>query len=189
MLILAIEAQINGAPIPNRLGAPMAALVRRSLEKLNARVANAITRVMAGALAPPPVAPRAASRPRPKSPAKPLTWSRRLRGWLPGWFEAEPLPRERAAPRPSHQSATRLSSPATKHRGEAPSPQVQPGPPPADPIAVEQPIPTPSHAQPKRRTRRPSKRTKRPNLTSNQNFSKKRNPLPTLKHALFVPLC
>ena len=130
MLILAIEAQINGAPLPNRMAASMAAFVRKSLEKLNASVANAIARVMAGALPPPPVAPRAASEARQKSPKKPLTWSQRFGNWLPGCFKPAPLPPlERPAPRSTRDRAPRSPTPARPHRGEAPSSKVQTEPP------------------------------------------------------------
>ena len=160
MLILAIEAQINGAPLPNRMAASMAALVRKSLEKFNASVANAIARVMAGAL--PPAAPRTSSRPRAKTAAKPQPWSKRLRGWLPNWFAAEPQPPQRETPRPTDTRVGRPSSPTSPHRPEAASPPTQPEPRAAGPIPVASTIRATSQARRPPRPNHPRPRAPRP---------------------------
>ena len=122
-LILAIEAQITGAPIPNRMAAPMLSLVRKSLEKLSASFAAAIARIGQAVLPPPVRQPE--EQPRTRARAKPLTWTQRFRRCMPAWLGGPArVPEGRLATR--HPKPIPPAEPAPPARGpEIPAPAIR----------------------------------------------------------------
>ena len=148
-LILAIEAHINGGPLPNRLAAPAYKLVRNSLRNIADRFAAAIAAGLNPAPPPPLRQPRAGSA--PKSASKPLGWRDRVRAWF-----ARPSPQPARAPHPksghgavghgalehrttSHAEARTASpnlNPSSHHREPATKPTVEPAPPVRPPVVA-----------------------------------------------------
>ena len=200
-LILAIEAQINGAPIPNRMASPMIMLVRKSLERLSSSFAAAIARIGQAVLPPPVREPRA--QPRARAPAKPLTWAQRVLARMPAWLGGPASAPERPAyehPQPIQQPEVpaaippRLALPRARSAAtpRASSPPEPTGPDPIPPPIVARTTPAkprePVRSHPRRResTRAPAG-IRATGIGSKTNV-KNRRLSTTISHGLIVSI-
>ena len=183
-LILILEAQLADSFLPNRLGAPMLSLARKSLLKINASFAAALARLAATPAPRPQTEAQKPSRPKP-IPARP-GWLQRLTQWRPNWLTPEPPP---SASRRHSQPSIRL--PQERPRNQTPkAPSAPPiklsrATPPCPPSAAKppRPIPTPKPINPPDPQRPP---TPPPNPKPKIPIFDPPTPTPT--HAHFVTI-
>ena len=163
LLILEIEAQFNGGPLSNRVGAPVVWLARKSLTKISNSFAAFYARLMAGQV--PTPEPRATTRRNPqteKSPAKPVRrpWLDGLRSWLSA--SPHPTPAARRAPRPANPPLP-AAEPAALPQKSMPQTEPRLAKPPAGARKPPSTIPSPTGRPTRAATARPPRPQRHPN--------------------------